>query len=812
MDEHSLRVLEFDKILTFLQSFATSPGGKQQCARLVPLHDPSLIADQLAEVTEMKQVVERNGVIPIRGVHDIAGAVERARIPNMYLEVQELRQIQETINVARNVRSFFAEFAQTCPRLHTITKQLILLPELENRLQQSFSPQGDILDTASRELARIRMRMKSIRSRILHILEHMVADVLLKHVFQEDLITIRNNRYVVLVRTDSQSAVPGVVHDQSQSKATFFIEPFSVVNLNNELQITRQEEAFEIITILTQLTQLVNIHQREILLDLDILERLDVIYAKALFSKALKACAPVLDVTGVVDLRQCRHPMLLAQFVSNMTPAESPFPQTTTEKAACGHWEFNRPGVVPIDLIKPAETTTLVITGANAGGKTVALKTLGLLTVMAQAGMHIPVSDGSTLCVYKSIYADIGDEQNIETNLSTFSAHIRRIDQIVRQVRGSAMVLLDEIGSGTDPAEGAALALGILDFLREQGCFTVITTHLALLKTYAYRHSDVQNVSVAFDPQTLKPCYQLIYGLPGLSNAFAMAQQLGLSEKILQRARLYQDRTDSEVRELMTGLERSRQELYARQQEFRAMKNQMTDYEKTACAFLDQIRTRKDHILKEFEREARQVLREGEKELLKIIAAGKRQTDIRPDQMKEAFQKVKKKLLAHVPKSLSPRETISELSVGESVSVVSLQKTGIVASVQAKEQRAEIIIGTMKVGAAFSDLQRINHDLPPQTIPRGRPRVHVQQHASTPVGKVTVVGLRVDEALPIVDRALDQALVQGVDRLEIVHGVGTGRLKKAIQNYLKNHRCVSSFVSGDMTAGGAGITIVAIKG
>lgn len=813
VDEHTLRVLEFDKILTFLQSYATSPGGQKRCATLAPLSDPRLITDQLDDVTEMKEVIELYGYIPIRGVHDIASAVERARIHNMYLEVHELQHIQETLKVARAVKSFFAELFQTCPRLHAITKPLMLLPELENRMQQSFSGEGEILDTASRELASIRMRIKSIRSRILHILERMVAEEMLKHVFQEDLITIRNNRYVVLVRTDSQSAVPGVVHGQSQSKATFFIEPFSVVNLNNELQICRHEELFEIINILTQLTRLVNAHRREILFDLDILERLDVIYAKALFSKALKACAPVLDVNGVVNLRQCRHPMLLAQFVSVKTSAGTPSShETSPDEIPCGRWEFNRPGVVPIDLIKDAETSTLVITGANAGGKTVALKTLGLLTLMAQAGMHIPVSEGSSLCVYKSIYADIGDEQNIETNLSTFSAHIIRIDHIVRQVSGPALVLLDEIGSGTDPVEGAALALGILDFLREHRCFTVITTHLALLKTYAFRHGDVQNVSVEFDPQTLKPCYRLIYGLPGLSNAFAMAQKLGLSEKILERARNYRDHSNGEIIKLMKGLEQARQELYAQQQEFQEIKSRMTEYEKKAIIFLDKIKTGKDRILREFEREARQLIKDSEQEFLQIIAAGKRKTLSCTGQEKENFQKVKKKLYEHVPKSVSSIETINHLSVGEMVSVVSLQKTGIVSSVQEEEQRAEIIIGTMRVRAPFSDLKQFKSDLPRQTTPVRDPRVHMQQHSSAAVGKVTVVGLRVDEALPIVDKALDQALVEGSDMLEIVHGVGTGRLKKAIQDHLKNHRCVSSFFSGDATAGGAGITIVEIKG
>ncbi len=813
MDEHSLRVLEFDKILTFLQSYAASPGGKKKCATLTPLNSQHHISELLKEVTEMKGVLEEYGYIPIQGVQDIAGAVERSRINNFYLEPLELLHIQETLDVARAIKSFFFGLSEICPHLYGITEQIIPLPDIEGRIRQSISPQGEMLDTASPELAQIRARIKSLRNRILHILDRMVTDEALKHVFQEDLITIRNNRYVVLVRTDSQSAVPGVVHDQSQSKATFFIEPFPVVNLNNELQISRQEETFEIIRILTELTGLVNAFQGEILLDLETLERIDLIYAKGLFSQSLQACEPVLDTHGLVHLRQCRHPILLAQFVPAKTP-ENPaaLQETADEKVPRGHWEFNRPGIVPIDLVKEAETSTLVITGANAGGKTVALKTLGLFTLMAQAGLHIPVSEGSRLCVYETICADIGDEQNIEASLSTFSAHVVRIDQIIAQAHGASLVLLDELGSGTDPSEGAALALGILDFLRESGCFTVITSHLALLKTYAYLNSDVQNVSVEFDQHTLKPRYQLVYGLPGLSNAFAIARHLGMSEKILERANQYRENSDRQILKLMEGLERSQQEIHAQEQEIKEIKERALEYEKKAQAFLENIKNGKDRILKEFEQNARQLLKESEQELMKIIDAKKKKIYIRPGQEKEELLQVKKKLYEQFSKTAQNKEPIEHLSAGQVVRVSSLKKNGIVASVNEAEQKAEVMIGTMKVKAAFSDLEQVQERTEKEPAVPARKHTAVQKPSGQPVSKVTVVGMRVDEALPVVDKAIDQALLHGADKLEIIHGVGTGRLMKAIREHLKDHGCVSSFVSGEATAGGAGITVVEIKG
>ncbi len=813
MDAHSLSVLEFDKIRSFVKAFASSPGGRKRCESLMPLPDAAQVEELLREVTEMRMLLEVHGSIPIRGVQDIARSVEQSRIHNFYLEPGQLLDIRETLEVARAIRGFFSALQETCPLLHAITCSIIPLPDIESRIRQSIAPDGTILDTASAELAQIRGRLKSLRLSILNILERMVNDETMKHVFQEEFITLRNNRYVLPVRTDCKSAVPGVVHDQSQSKATFFIEPFKIVNLNNELQILRQEESFEIVRILTGLTQRVREFHADILADLAILERMDVIYAKGLFSKALDAREPLLSRQGIVELKGCRHPILLARFVEDETLEDaSAAEEGVAEKEKKGHWEFNRPGVVPIDLIKDDRTATLIITGANAGGKTVAMKTLGLFTLMAQAGLHIPVEEGSRISVYTSVFADIGDEQNIEASLSTFSAHMVRIDQIVRAADAASLVLLDELGSGTDPAEGAALALGILDFLRECGCFTVATTHLNLLKTYAYLHGDVQNVSVEFDPVTLKPIYSLVYGMPGLSNALAIAKNLGMSPRILEKANQYIKDADRQIINLIQGLEKTQQEIYEEQQRIKDSKERAVEYERKAQDFLEGIRTSKERILKEFERDARKLLKESEQELMKIVEDKKKKIYVRPGEDKEALQKVKKKLHDQFPKSAGQKEAVEHLEVGQMVRVAALQKSGIVAAVDEASQKAEVVIGTMKIKAAFRELELAEKQKQAERVQRAPAAPVVQQPSGPGVARVNVIGMHVDEALPAVDKAIDRALLQGSDTLEIIHGVGTGRLMKAIRDHIKDHQCVSRFAAGDHATGGAGITIVEIKG
>jgi DNA mismatch repair protein MutS2 len=821
MDKHSLRVLEFDKICGFLKTFAASAGGKRQCGTLMPSSDRQAVETLLQETTEMRRAIELQGNLALSRVHDIKRAVERSRIQNLYLEQKVLLQVSETIETAGTTQKYFSDLEETCPLLFKITQPVIPLPRVTGRIQKSISLQGEILDSASPQLAEIRSRLKKLRLSIIQTLEQLITDDAITYAFQDDFITLRNNRYVIPVRSDSKSAVPGVVHDQSQTKATFFVEPLSVVNLNNELQILHKEEYYEEIRILTELTKLVDEHGDEILTNLQIMEQVDGIHARALFSQALNASAPGINSRGVIELRHCRHPILLSQFVEDeMEDPQEKDACPAEEKPIKGHWEFKRPGVTPIDLIKDSATSALIITGANAGGKTVAIKTLGLFVLMAQAGMHIPAEPESSISAYDKVFADIGDEQNIEANLSTFSAHMAQIKTIVSSVSASSLVLLDELGSGTDPSEGGALAKAILDFLRERGCFTIITTHLNILKTYAYNHADVENVSVEFNPATLKPTYQLVYGVPGISNALAIASNMGIPAEILKNAAHYIDKSDRQIGGLIHGLEKTQKKISEEKRALQKIKDLAKKSQKAAEGLLESMKSRKEKILKNFETSARQLLRESEEQLMKLIKEQKRRRLIRPEEDlkqdqedKEAYSLIKKTLHQEFPKTAAKREAVRHLEKGQSVILIHLQKKGLVVSADNQAGKAEIAVGPLRVKTSYQELELPGSQSPPQNKKEGHALPAYPQPKAEPVQstKVNVIGMRVDDALPVVDKALDNAIVQGAETVEVIHGRGTGRLMKAIHEHLKEHRSVGQFKSGDVSKGGSGVTVVYLK-
>ncbi|MEI6127567.1 MAG: Smr/MutS family protein, partial [Pseudomonadota bacterium] len=577
-------------------------------------------------------------------------------------------------------------------------------------------------------------------------------------------------------------------------------------------------EYYEERRILTDITGLIAGHGDAILADLALLEKIDVIHARALFSRALDAAAPAISAQGILELRKCRHPILLARFIEDKDPEAN-----RDEKAPCeakGRWEFNGPGTVPVDILKGRATSTLIITGANAGGKTVAMKTLGLFVLMAQAGMHIPVAAGSSITVYDSVFADIGDEQNIEASLSTFSAHMGQINSIVSHVTPSSLVLFDELGSGTDPAEGGALAVAILDYLRKTRCFIAVTTHLNILKTYAYSHADVENVSVAFDPATLTPTYSLVYGVPGISNAIAIARNIGIPAAILTQAEQYLAAPDKQITQLISGLEQKQRDLAEEKTGLQKIKSLAAQYLQAAESLLESMKIQKEKILKNFETNARKLLRESEEELMKLIKDQKKRRLVRPDEdfkqaedPRGAFAGIKKKLHDQFPEIIAQREMVDHLEVGQAVQVFHLKKTGTVISVDNHARKAEVAVGSLKIKTVFDELASLPDKKQP-AVEKKSPEKHCQggeAAGGSAVKQVNVVGMRVDDALPVVDKTIDNAMVQGAETVEIIHGRGTGRLMNAIREHLKGHQYVSRFEGGNPSEGGSGLTIVHIK-
>jgi len=814
MDKHTLTVLEFYKILSFLKQYVTSPQGSILCERLTPLNNLQEIKTLLTEVTEMKELLSIYDEIPIHGIKDIESLVLRTRVEEFYLEPQQFQDIRSTLETGRRLKTFLQATASKYSSLKNITSKILPLKEMEDAIRKTIGNQGEILDTASPALKTLRQKIKHLRLDIKNILEELLFRENFSFIFQEQLITIRNGRFVLPVKIDCKGYLPGVVHDQSHSKETYFIEPLSVVNLNNELQILRKEEIREEVRVLINLTKQVRENKAEILFDLSLLEKLDLIYAKAKFSIALNAREPVLNEEGYIKLNSCKHPILLASFEISPT---SPNPSKETPEKV-GRWVFDAPQVVPITLYMDRGIKTLIITGANAGGKTVTLKTLGILSLMAQTGMHIPVEEGSTLTVFHSIYADIGDEQNIEESLSTFSAHIRRLDQILNDADDRSLVLIDELGSGTDPSEGASIGLAVLDYIREHQSSIVITTHLTHLKTYAYLHKDVENISVEFDPVTLKPTYNLVYGMPGLSNAFAIARNLGMSTEILDNASNYLEEKDKHFLELTKGLEQGQIEVAEKKNEIAKLRDNVSLHENSIEALLKTIKSKKIKLLSEYETKFKQYLKDAESKLEKIVNEAKKKEQPVFKEANRAVREVKKEWKAHLPSSSEGRKPIEELKAGQFVKLLNFNQEGVVQKVDLNLRKAEILVGEIKIKTSFDAIEYIKekevHEDKTSSPANKPPKKNLPTHIileDEVSQKINAIGMTVDEALPIVDRAIDHALIRGLENIEIIHGLGTGRLKEAIRKHLKEHNYVKSFGSDEQSRGGAGVTLVQIQ-
>ena len=814
MDKHTLTVLEFYKILSFLKQYVTSPQGSILCEHLTPLNNLQEIKTLLSEVTEMKELLSIYDEIPIHGIKDIESLVHRTRVEEFYLEPQQFQEIRSTLETGRRLKTFLQATASKYSSLKNITSKILPLKEMEDAIRKTIGNQGEILDTASHELKTLRQKIKHLRLDINNILEKLLFRENFSFIFQEQLITIRNGRFVLPVKIDCKGYLPGVVHDQSHSKETYFIEPLSVVNLNNELQILRKEEIREEVRVLINLTKQVRENKAEILFDLSLLEKLDLIYAKAKFSIALNAREPVLNEEGHIKLNSCKHPILLASFEISPT---SPNPSKETPEKV-GRWVFDAPQVVPITLYMDRGIKTLIITGANAGGKTVTLKTLGILSLMAQTGMHIPVEEGSTLTVFHSIYADIGDEQNIEESLSTFSAHIRRLDQIVNDADDRSLVLIDELGSGTDPSEGASIGLAVLDYIREHQSSIVITTHLTLLKTYAYLHKDVENISVEFDPVTLKPTYNLVYGMPGLSNAFAIARNLGMPTEILDNASNYLEEKDKHFLELTKGLEQGQVEVAEKKNEIAKLRDKVSLHENSIESLLKTVKAKKIKLLSDYETKFKQYLKDAESKLEKIINEAKKKEQPVFKEAHRSVKEVKKEWRTHLPSASEGRKPIEELKAGQFVKLLNFNQEGVVQKVDLNLKKADILVGEIKIKTPFDAIEYIKekevHEDKTSSPTKKPPKKDLPTHIileDEVTQKINVIGMTVDEALPIVDRTIDHALIRGLENIEIIHGLGTGRLKAGIRKHLKEHSYVKSFGSDEQSRGGAGVTLVQIQ-
>ena len=789
--EKSIRTLELPAVLEKLAAKAVSQAAKDRCLKLTPSTDVEEVLRLLDETDAAKERLGLHGSPSFSGVKDVSAALTRADHGGM-LNTRELLDIAGVLTASRRVSDYDAQRQGEETVLDRLFTSLHTNKYLEEQIRSAILDEETIADTASSELADIRRKMRLAASKGRQILQRIISSPSYAKVLQEALITQRDGRFVVPVKAECKGSMPGLVHDISSSGATLFVEPMGVVQANNELKELEAREQKEIDRILRQLSAACAAQMENILWDYDILVHLDVIFARAQLSYQLNASRPEVRRRGGVTLRRARHPLL------------------------------DQARAVPITVELGQQFDTLVITGPNTGGKTVTLKTIGLLCLMAQCGLHIPADSGSAVRVFHRVLADVGDEQSIEQSLSTFSAHMSNIVQILREVDDKSLLLFDELGAGTDPVEGAALAIAIIESARSQGALIAATTHYAELKTFAMTTAGVENASCEFDVQTLRPTYRLLIGIPGKSNAFAISRRLGLDESVIQAAQQQMDSDSVRFEDVLTQLEEKRQRLEKAQAEADRLWRQREEDARKARTFREQMEKAKDNARTKGEAEAKRIVRQAQAQADEIFA----QLDqLRRQQQKQlSFQELNDAKAA-VRHSLNqaqdalhihdqPQEPVytpsRPIEVGD---LVELPGVKMAASVLAVNNDGTLLLqaGKMKMTVKAQQVRL------PEGQPKKKPaapasggsaRLNLQSRAAS---ELDIRGYETLEAESVVENYIDSAVMAKLGTVTIIHGKGTGALRKAVHEMLKRNKAVKSFRLGRYGEGEAGVTVVELK-
>ena len=789
--EKSIRTLELPAVLEKLAVKAVSQAAKDRCLKLTPSTDAEEVLRLLDETDAAKERLGLHGSPSFSGVKDVSAALTRADHGGM-LNTRELLDIAGVLTASRRVADYDAQRQGEETVLDRLFTSLHTNKYLEEQIRSAILDEETIADTASSELADIRRKMRLAASKGRQILQRIISSPSYAKVLQEALITQRDGRFVVPVKAECKGSMPGLVHDVSSSGATLFVEPMGVVQANNELKELEAREKKEIDRILRQLSAACAGSMENILWDYDILVHLDVIFARAQLSYQLNASRPEVRRRGGVALRRARHPLL------------------------------DQAKAVPITVELGEQFDTLVITGPNTGGKTVTLKTIGLLCLMAQCGLHIPADSGSAVRVFHRVLADVGDEQSIEQSLSTFSAHMSNIVQILREVDDKSLLLFDELGAGTDPVEGAALAIAIIESARSQGALIAATTHYAELKTFAMTTAGVENASCEFDVQTLRPTYRLLIGIPGKSNAFAISRRLGLDESVIQAAQAQMDSDSVRFEDVLTQLEEKRQRLEKAQAEADRLWRQREEDARKARTFREQMEKAKDNARTKGEAEAKRIVRQAQAQADEIFA----QLDqLRRQQQKQlSFQELNDAKAA-VRHSLNqaqdalhihdqPQEPVytpsRPIEVGD---LVELPGVKMAASVLAVNNDGTLLLqaGKMKMTVKAQQVRL------PEGQPKKKPaapasggsaKLNLQSRAAS---ELDIRGYETLEAESVVENYIDSAVMAKLGTVTIIHGKGTGALRKAVHEMLKRNKAVKSFRLGRYGEGEAGVTVVELK-
>lgn len=787
MIESTPGVLEYDKVKDILARMTATEPGKELALALSPLSRLEDVRVALGEVTEMVSLLEDHGSPPVGGCRDIRESLLLLRAEGTWLAAEAFLDIHSSIEAARDCRSYFCG-KEEAPGLAARAESLQVFKELARLISRSIGPRAEILDSASFALGDIRQEIRSLRGRIKRDLEGMLSSESLSGVFQDRIITERSGRYVVPVKADHRGRVKGFVHDESSSGQTLYVEPASVLKANNELLGKLREEKREEERILRRLSEDVRVEAHGLRSNQEVLAHLDFRAAAGRFSRLSEGTAPKLSKKPSIDLKGARHPLLIFNADGSLSESKA----------------------VPVDLFLGEGKEALVISGPNTGGKSVSLKTVGLSLLMVKSGLHVPCRPGSRIYPFNRVFADIGDQQSIEESLSTFSGHLTRVARILKEADRNSLVLLDEAGTGTDPAEGAALALSVIDSLRQRGTRTIVTTHLNLIKAYAYQEERVENAAVEFDEETFAPTYRIHYGIPGASGAFNIARSYGLPGEVLEGAKRYLGGSELDGVELIEKLNRQRLELEKELFETARLKEEAKKEREKRRKLLKEFEEQKKSLREKALRKADGLVRDAERKVKTILKeARKSGEDVhKRTEISEGFKEVRKKLEPLRAEPVREGRTPSEVEVGEMLRITALGTEGEV--VKILPGQVELSVGGKKLRLALEKLEQFS--------PR---RFAKKQKAKTSLKsaverdsletRLMLVGKRVDDALPMLERFIDDALLHGQVELEVVHGSGEGILRRAVREFLAGHREVTSFHAADPAQGGDNVTLLRLR-
>ena len=782
--EKSLIKLELDQVLALLAECAGSEGGKEACLRLRPVSDLEEVQTLLQQTTAASDLCTRKGNPIFGDVNDVSASLERADRGGS-LQPKELLRIAGVLRCARNIKGYVSEDDK-----NTILDPLFmaLTPNkyLEDKIFGAILSEEEIADNASPALSDIRRHMRIQAGKIRDSLQKVISSPAYSKFLREPIITIRQGRYVVPVKSECKNDVPGLVHDVSATGSTYFVEPMSAVNANNALRELELKEKKEIERILAELSGEAAAHREDINLNYTMLVQLDVIFAKAKLAYRMRAWEPIMNDQGRVELRNARHPLI------------------------------DQKKVVPISLRLGSDFDTMIITGPNTGGKTVTLKTIGLLTLMAECGLHVPAGDGSTLSTFDAILADIGDEQSIAQSLSTFSSHMRTIVDVVDQCDDRTLVLFDELGAGTDPAEGAALAMAIIEFCRKMRSHVVATTHYAELKLYAMRTKGVINASCEFDVESLRPTYKLLIGIPGKSNAFAISRKLGLSETILKEADDLVGKSDKDFEDVLSQLEQQRQQMESARVEAERLRQETAKIKQQSEEYNAQLQKEKEKAMEAARREAQRIIEDARyaanaaSEELKALrkqlqdSADASNINQRQAEVRRSLNEMESKIRASQPEQKRPEpkrgilvgDTVELLKLGTKASVIAINKDGTY----------QLQAGILKMTAKADEIYLLENENPYKT--KGRPAHSGREMKMAAMSnEVDLRGMDTVEAICVMERYLDEAMRSNLPTVRIIHGKGTGALRAAVQQALRKNKFVKKFRLGVYGEGEDGVTI-----